>query len=317
MREPSHLRAALGLVLHSLRAGAEGAAIALGAPKRRPAVERQGIRVDPKRVAAYRRVTGGEGAGSAPLPPTYPALWETALALELLRAAEIPLPSRGLLHLESGLLQIRPLHPNDRPRCRVELDRADPHPQGLRLSLVGRTWNAGGQLCLEDTMVLLARLPGAAGGRRPPGGSREGREDGGAGEWREVREWDLRSDLGRRYARVSGDFNPIHLWSWSSRPFGFRRPILHGFCLQALVANALIGERLGGDPAALRRLSIAFRAPLLLPCRVRLLVAGGREGGGGRFRVVAQEAEGRPLAEGEFGGVTDTAAPSSIPLPPG
>jgi acyl dehydratase len=102
-----------------------------------------------------------------------------------------------------------------------------------------------------------------------------------------VARWSLRGDAGRRYAAVSGDWNPIHLWSVTARPFGFRRPILHGFCTQAMVAHALIQHRLGGDAAALRRLRIAFRAPLPLPGSARLLVG---EGIGVRwFRVAGDE----------------------------
>jgi hypothetical protein len=35
-------------------------------------------------------------------------------------------------------------------------------------------------------------------------------------------------DTGRLYARLSGDYNPIHLWPWSARLLGFKRPIIHG-----------------------------------------------------------------------------------------
>lgn len=298
MREPSHLRAALQLALRSLRARGEAAGPGV-VPRRRPAVERRGIEIDPKRVEAYRRLTGGGGPTST-LPPTYPALWGTALALELLALDEIPLPSRGVLHLESELLHLRPLHADDRPRCRVELDRVDEHPQGLRLTLVSRTWSGGGQLCVQDTAVLLARLGDAPGGPSP---REEASPDGdGPEEWSEAASWTLEGGLGRRYARVSGDFNPIHLWSWTSRPFGFRRPILHGYCLQAMVAAALVETRLGGDPAALRRLQIAFRAPLLLPSRVSLRVAPKDSGAGGYFCVEREEGGRRPVAEGEFTG---------------
>ncbi len=305
MGEPSHLRASLQLVLRAVRARGGAGGRRGEIPRRRLAVERRGIEIDPGRVEAYRRVTGG-GGGSA-LPLTYPALWETALALELLAAGDFPLPSRGLLHLESELLHLRPLYPDDRPRCRVELDGVEEHPQGLRLTLVSRNWNASGQLCLEDTLVMLARLPDASGSRARREAA-DARADP-AGEWREVESWRLRSNHGRRYARVSGDFNPIHLWSWSSRPFGFRRPILHGFCTQAMVARALVERCLGGDPARLRRLRIFFRSPLPLPARVELRVARKESGSGGYFRLIREEA-GKPVAEGEFvGEITDTAVP--------
>ena len=108
------------------------------------------------------------------------------------------------------------------------------------------------------------------------------------------------------WASVSGDWNPIHLWSWTARPFGFRRPILHGFCTEAMVAHALIRHRLGGDPAALRRLRIAFRAPLPLPASVRLLTG---EGIGSRwFRVAELDGE-KVFAEGTWAGGENASRP--------
>lgn len=309
MQEPSHFKAALQLVLRSFRTRGDSRSAAKMVPQRRVAVERQGLVVDRRRVAAYLRVvagtapTGPEIGETRPLPPTYPALWTTALALELMGRVELPLPSRGLIHLESELFHLRSLYPTDRPRCRVELDRVEDHPQGLCLTLASRIWTAGGQLCLQGSTKLLARFADTSDG---PAGNEtsEGAEEA-AVEWREVQSWKLRSDHGRRYARVSGDFNPIHLWAWSSRPFGYRQPILHGFCTEAMVAHALTRHLLGGDPCALRRLQIRFRAPLLLPARVRLEVVDRVPASSGRFRVLSDRSGDRPVAEGEFVGSVD------------
>ena len=123
---------------------------------------------------------------------------------------------------------------------------------------------------------------------------------GSAVEWRTLAEWSLPASLGRRYARVSGDFNPIHLWGWSSRLLGFDRPIAHGFCTGAMVASALSERLWRSDPAALRRLFIRFRAPLLLPARVSLEVGGEIERGFGRFQLVGPSPERQTFAEGEF-----------------
>ena len=65
------------------------------------------------------------------------------------------------------------------------------------------------------------------------------------------------------------------------------------------VSHALVERRFRGDPAALRRLAVAFRAPLLLPARVRL-VAGELEGRHA-FRVVSEDGT-RTHAEGDFAG---------------
>ena len=38
----------------------------------------------------------------------------------------------------------------------------------------------------------------------------------------------MAGDTGIRYAKVSGDWNPHHLYPWSARLLGYRSPIAHG-----------------------------------------------------------------------------------------
>lgn len=300
MRAPdlSHLAAALRLARASWggRGSGEGGQ---AAPRRRVAVERDGIRIDPRRVRDYLACTGGSAlsAGEA-VPPVYPALWQTGMALDLLVEGGIPLQRGGMIHLGGEVVQVRPLRPDDRVRCRLELDRADPDAGGTRLTLVGRSWNAAGQLCVEDVMRVLLRGP--VGERVRP--ERQGAGGAADAEWSDLAEWRLGGGHGRRYAAVSGDYNPIHLWRWSAKLFGFERPILHGFCTQAMIAHELVGRRLGGDPAALRRLEITFRAPILLPARALLQISPTPDGCGGRFRLLAPDQTRRPVAEGAWVG---------------
>ena len=39
---------------------------------------------------------------------------------------------------------------------------------------------------------------------------------------------DIPESLGRRYMKISGDFNPIHIHALLAKPFGFKRAIIHG-----------------------------------------------------------------------------------------
>ncbi len=64
--------------------------------------------------------------------------------------------------------------------------------------------------------------------------------------------------LPHRYAGASGDFNPIHIDNEFAQQVGLPRNILHGLYSMALVARAAT-EAAGGDPRALRRLSVQFR----------------------------------------------------------
>jgi acyl dehydratase len=61
-----------------------------------------------------------------------------------------------------------------------------------------------------------------------------------------------------RYAGASGDFNPIHIDREFAQQVGLPSNILHGLYTMAQVARANVAAA-GGDPRALRRLTVQFR----------------------------------------------------------
>lgn len=65
--------------------------------------------------------------------------------------------------------------------------------------------------------------------------------------------------LPHRYAGASGDFNPIHIDDEFAKAVGLPRNILHGLYSMGLVARASAQGLAGGDPRALKRLSVQFR----------------------------------------------------------
>ena len=74
-------------------------------------------------------------------------------------------------------------------------------------------------------------------------------------------EWRLRDDLGRRYAAVSGDHNPIHLHACSGEAVRLRRAIAHGMWTKA---RCLASLRLPDAFTA----EVRFKRPILLPGKV-------------------------------------------------
>jgi acyl dehydratase len=64
--------------------------------------------------------------------------------------------------------------------------------------------------------------------------------------------------LPHRYAGASGDFNPIHIDPEFAKAVGLPGNILHGLYTMAQVARAHT-DATGGDPRALKRLSVQFR----------------------------------------------------------
>ncbi|HEX6368278.1 MAG TPA: MaoC/PaaZ C-terminal domain-containing protein [Longimicrobium sp.] len=291
----------LRLAARGVRARGTTPAADVFAPRRKAACERADIRIHPARVHDYARATGGDAVPAffearPAAPPFYCATWETALALEMFAGLETPLPLGAVVHVSTEMVWARPLPPGDAIRCRVELDRVERTPRGLKLTVLSRNWMGAGQLCSQGTSVFMVRTRGPRDAESPlPRCPADPPDD----SWTELTRWPLAASAGRRYARVSGDYNPIHLWPWTARPFGFRAPILHGYALAARTAHTLVAQRLRGEPAALRRMRIAFRAPLPLPSTAVLLID--EAASEHRFRVAA--ADGATVyAEGTYGG---------------
>ena len=85
---------------------------------------------------------------------------------------------------------------------------------------------------------------------------------------REIAFGKLPADAGLSFAKLTGDFNPIHWVPLWARAAGFPAPILHGFATLARAFEALVSARLGGDPGRLRAIDVRFVKPLVLPARV-------------------------------------------------
>ena len=96
--------------------------------------------------------------------------------------------------------------------------------------------------------------------------------------------------LPHRYAGASGDFNPIHVDPEFAKSVGLPSNILHGLYSMGLVAKAAAQGLAGGDPRALKKLTVQFRG-MGLP-EQEVVVTG--DGQGGRRRPHHGRSRGRP-----------------------
>jgi acyl dehydratase len=79
----------------------------------------------------------------------------------------------------------------------------------------------------------------------------------------------LPHDMGKRFGRVSGDFNPVHTTRWAARLFGVKRPFLQGLGLR----NAMI-RQLAVHGRPLKRFTISFASPAFLGQTLRVVMQG-------------------------------------------
>lgn len=225
------------------------------------ALTRPPVRVERAAVEKYALLCGFPVKDTVPL--TYPHMLAQPLHLAILTDPRFPVPAMGMVHLENSISQHRRVGVGETLDVRVDVGSPLPHPVGTAWQLTS-TITADGETVWESVSTYLRR------GRRnpdavwpnelidvPPSGP----------------VFALKADLGRRYAAVSGDYNPIHLSALTAKALGFPRQIAHGMWTKARCV-AMLENRL---PEAVR-VDVAFKKPVFLPSSVAY---GGRPVEGG------------------------------------
>ena len=234
-----------------------------------PAMEASlsGLRIDQKQLSAYREICGFPGGDV--LPITFPQVLATSMQLHLMNQPAFPLPLMGLVHLRNRIEQERALRADETFSVKVRVEA------GGRTTDKGLEFDAVFEYLSEERVVWRAVMTvlhrsktksDKPAGKKPSAAS--------SGELSQYLSFDAPADIGRRYGRVSGDLNPIHLSPISAKLFGYPRAIAHGMWSLARCA-ALLESQLGHPP---RELDVAFKQPLFLPGRVALKHHADRDG---------------------------------------
>jgi acyl dehydratase len=220
------------------------------------------VKPDPEAVAAYAKVCGFSLRDE--LPPTYPHVLAFPLHMAVMADGAFPFGAVGLVHVQNRIVQHRPVGIGEELKLVVRPTPLQPHPKGRTFSLVTEAWS-GRQKAWESTSTFLRRGKPADPTRGPAGVDRSAGRPPEA-ELTVSAEWRLGGDLGRRYAAVSGDRNPIHMHSLTAKPLGFPSAIAHGMWSKARCLAALEGRL----PEAFA-VDVRFRKPIRLPGTVEFL----------------------------------------------
>jgi acyl dehydratase len=91
---------------------------------------------------------------------------------------------------------------------------------------------------------------------------------------REIAFWSIPASAGLDFAKLTGDFNPIHWIPPAARAAGFKNVILHGFATLARAIEGMNRALFAGDTSRLATIDVRFTRPLVLPAKVGLYVRG-------------------------------------------
>lgn len=222
-------------------------------------LEARRVRLSESHLRQYRDVCAVPAANH--LPPAYLHAVAMPMHMQLFIARGFPVKVLGLIHLRNTIRVFKAIDTRAPLRLTVHFDTLRLTDAGQEYDFTTR-YERDGELVWEEVSTMFAR------------GTRPTNTEGGGGKQRPSIErsnhpaqgtqtdtLDIAENTGWRYARVSGDFNPIHLTARTAAMYGFKQAVAHGMwslgrCLGAASAHL---------PAEGIQIDTQFKLPVYLP----------------------------------------------------
>lgn len=226
----------------------------------------------PALIKAYIRNVGGDPrAYRGVLPPHLFPQWGFGLAARTLEG--LPYPLMGVVN--GG--------------CRLDIRAPLPADQPLQVKarLVGVDDNGSRAILHQEVTTGTRDIPDALVAHMTPivvykrDKSRKKKKKARASvpmDATEVAFWRIKASAGLDFAKLTGDFNPIHWIPAYAKASGFKSTILHGFSTMARGMEGLNKALYSGSPA-LTGFDVRFTRPLTLPGNVGLYIRRNESGG--------------------------------------
>lgn len=214
------------------------------------------VKIDRANLAAYNRVCGFSQRDT--LPVTYGFVLGFPLHMSLMTDPSFPFAAMGMVHIQNRITQLRPVSASETLTVIVKPANLRPHDKGVQFDIL-TTLLSGTEVVWECASTMLRRQAGGGEGTKP---TTQRKEKPAASAPANV-QWSIPGDIGRRYGAVSGDRNPIHMYAFTAKLFGFPRAIAHGMWSKARCLAAMEGR----VPDACM-VDVQFKLPVLLPAKV-------------------------------------------------
>ncbi len=212
----------------------------------------------PLMTEVYARHVGADALRyEGRVPPHLFPQWTFPLQLEAMR--DLPFPLARMLNAGARLEVDAPLPAGEPLQVATRLERVDESPTRVLVECLSETGTALRPAAHRALFRAILPRRGGSGAKAPV-----------PDDARELARWTLPVDAGFDFAKLTGDFNPIHWVPSYAKAFGLPNVILHGFSTMARTWEGL-AHRLEMEPGVL---DVRFERPLVLPAQVGLYVRG-------------------------------------------
>ncbi|ANO33327.1 hypothetical protein A6E01_08910 [Vibrio breoganii] len=210
---------------------------------------------DQTHLQSYQRYCGFTHA-QLPLPYLFVASQKAQL--HLLTDNQFPLKTLGLIHTGIRFYRHKEIDTRANYDVTVSVGHVESKARGIEFELCVQFFENDERVCGFDSLYFS--ITSSQRGNKPAPIA----DDFSA--FQHIARLKITEQSVRGYARVSGDYNPIHLHRLTSAPFGFKKPIAHGLYL---LARSLVSLDIA--PA---EVEVNFKRPALLPIETELVQTG-------------------------------------------
>ena len=217
----------------------------------------EGWQLDPAQISRFKSVCG-YGDDGHPVPAPYIQTLFIGLVSRFIGSPHFPINPMGLIQVGQSFCLERPIALSESLDLSCTLKDMTQTPRGITTRMSFEAESKGG-LVWQGIATYFTRA------KNPPPKDRSQKVEEAGLPVREVIR--VPANTGRRYASVSRDFNPHHLYPWTAKLIGFKRAIAHGIWSLARAGASL--EKAYGYPEHLE-MEGALKLPIFLPSTVTL-----------------------------------------------
>ena len=208
-----------------------------------------GVKVS--QLSHYQSICGFSQSNIVPIP--MPQVIAAPLHVAVLTHRLFPIPVLGVIHVSNRIIQERPIRVDEVLDVSVWIEGHRQARKGGEADLVTEV-RVDGVKVWESIATLLSTAAKGHGQKSDPPTVPNPTPT-------RTAVWTMPSNLGRRYGRIAGDKNPIHLWPITAKLFGFKRHIIHGMWSLGRAMSEL-DDDIGHGRV---QVDVSFKRPVFLP----------------------------------------------------
>ncbi len=194
--------------------------------------------------------------------PVYMQMLSLPLQMQCLLDKKSPFPLLGLIHAGNQIVVLEDCDLSEPFECRVRFHDVRPHSRGWEVDVMLEGLQSGSLVyrAISSYLVKVKAVHVA-----PRGSKSDSNEECNLEDRTLIAEINASANTGRRYAKLSGDYNPIHLSAISAKAFGFKQPIAHGMWTLSRVVSAFVSHQGDAQSITVKEVNCRFKKPVFLP----------------------------------------------------